>query len=72
MNNTKMRIEKKNNLREVDGVGRVRVETGRCTIVTMEDGHLSGSGKDFDMALAALRRNIALGGVKPKGGRDAR
>jgi len=67
-----MRTEKKKNLVGVESLGTVQVETGRCTIVTMEDGHLSGCGRSFEEAVAALRRNVAVGAVNaPRGAKGA-
>lgn len=64
-----MRTEKKNNLMEVEPLGKVKVEKGRCVIVTMEDGHLSGCGKTVGEAVEALRRNVAIGAVAAQRGR---
>ena len=64
-----MRNEKKTNLLEVEPLGKVRVEKGRCFIVTMEDGHLSGCGRTLELAIAALRSNVAIGAVAAQRGR---
>jgi len=34
----------------------------------MEDGHLSGCGRSFEEAVAALRRNVAVGAVNAQRG----
>ena len=62
--------EKKDNLVTVDGLGRCKVEKGRCVIVTEQETRLdlSGCGKTFEQAVAALRRNYALGGTTQKKG----
>jgi len=71
----KPKNEKKDNTVTVEGLGRCKVDIGRCWIVTEQETRLdlSGCGKSFEQAVAALRRNYALGGIPPKkGGTNAR
>jgi len=75
MKPTKNRNEKKTDTTvTVEGLGRCKVEKGRCVIVTEQETRLdlSGCGKTFEQAVAALRRNYALGGITKKGATNAR
>ena len=70
--------EKKDTTIMVEGIGRCRPEFGRCWIVTELETKLdlSGHGATQEAAIAALRRNYALGGfgeqATKKGARNAR
>lgn len=56
---------------EVEPLGKCKVEHGRCYIVTMADGHLSGCGSTLERAVEALRRNAALSAVATQRDRKA-